>query len=270
MSTILRALKKLEQDKEAPGARDLSHTLTTAASAKGWPAGRYGSSKRWLAVVVVAAAFVGISGAAVYFYARSKPANTQASNISDADRKPVPPQATAPARHPINRPESNPAQSRQQSPPPQPARQRKPLIGKPGRNGLEGGGMQAKPVTPKPIESRERLGQGRTLPKAAPPVRAAVPRTGAGAARSARKAPSANPKSEDDAIYTNARRLTDNRIKIQAIAWSPIPDERMSVINNRIVREGDSVEGFSVVKIRSDDVIVREKGRLYRAVFGSP
>ena len=59
-------------------------------------------------------------------------------------------------------------------------------------------------------------------------------------------------------------------MKIQAIAWSPNSDERMAVINSRIVREGGSVEGFSVVAIRQDDVIVREQGRLYRVIFGKP
>jgi hypothetical protein len=86
----------------------------------------------------------------------------------------------------------------------------------------------------------------------------------------AKPAPPAKTKPEGDSAYDNADRLTDNRLKIQAIAWSPIPDERMAVINSHIVREGSSVEGFTVVAIRSDDVIVKEQGRLYRVVFGSP
>jgi general secretion pathway protein A len=140
---------------------------------------------------------------------------------------------------------------------------------------------QVKPVLPKRIESRERSEQGQNLRNDAPPdaataSRADVDATGpvrtgpAGPATPTGSVPPTNPKPEDDSAYANADRLMDNRLKIQAIAWSPVPDERMAVINSHIVREGGSVEGFSVVAIRSDDVIVRENGQLYRVLFGSP
>jgi cytoskeletal protein RodZ len=273
MSTILKALKKLEQDKEPLGARNLSHTVATAVSAKRRPAGLFASSKLLLRVAVIGAAFVGIVGAALYYYNQSGTPVTQEPRTSESIRNPAPPQAAAPTPHIRKRSESDTSQ-----PKPTPQWERPP--DPPPRNVTADAVTQAKPVPPKRIESRERLEHVQNLPKAAPSdavtgsraeVEATVPRTGpARPATPTESVPPADPKSEADSAYANAGRLMDNRLKIQAIAWSQVPDERMAVINSRIVREGGSVEGFSIVAIRSDDVIVREKGQLYRVPFGSP
>jgi cytoskeletal protein RodZ len=282
MSTILKALKKLEQDKEPLGARDLSHTLATAASAKERSTGRFGSSQRLLRVAVIGAVSIGAAGAAVYFYMQSRPTATQVPQSSESVQKPVPPpQASAPIRRATNRSDSDTSQSKRLAPQAKSALQRKRPPDPSPRSPTADAVAQAKPVLPKRIESRERFKQGQNLQKATPPDAATasraevdaagLPRTGpASPAAPTGSVPPADPKSEDDTAYANADRLMDNRLKIQAIAWSPVPDERMAVINSRIVREGSSVEGFSVVAIRSDDVIVREKGQLYRVPFGSP
>jgi type IV secretory pathway VirB10-like protein len=282
MSTILKALKKLEQDKEPLGARDLSHAVATAASATGRSAGRFGSPKRLLRAAVIGAVFVGAAGAALYFYMQSGPAATQVRQSSESVRKPVPPPpASAPVRRAVNRPDSDASHSKRPAPQAKPAPQRKRPPDPSPRSATTDAVAQARPVLPKRIESRERFEQGQNLQKATPSdaatassaefdkigpprSRPAIPVAPTGSV------PPADPKSEDDSAYTNAERLMDSRIKIQAIAWSPVPDERMAVINSRIVREGGSVEGFSVVAIRSDDVIVKEEGRLYRVLFGSP
>lgn len=280
MSTILKALKKLEQDKEPLGARDLSHTVATAASAKRRPAGLFGSSKPLLRVAVIGATFIGVAGAAVYFYLQSRPPATQAHRSSESVRKPARPQTTAPVRRAENRSDSNTSQSIRPAPQAKQASQRKQPPEPLPRNANAEAVARAKPVLPKRIESRERFEPGHNLPKAAPSdaataARADVNATGpqTGQTRPATPTGSVPPpdsKPEDESAYANADRLMDNRLEIQAIAWSPVPDERMAVINSRILREGGSVEGFSVVAIRSDDVIVREKGRLYRVPFGSP
>ena len=65
--------------------------------------------------------------------------------------------------------------------------------------------------------------------------------------------------------------MTDGRLKVQAIACSATVENRMAVINSRVVHEGDSVDGFGVVAIRPDDVVVRDKAKgLFRVVFGRP
>ncbi len=70
--------------------------------------------------------------------------------------------------------------------------------------------------------------------------------------------------------YATARRMTDGRLEVQAIAWAEEPSERMAVINNHIVREGGSVEGFFIVRIGKDTVFLRENGRLLKILFGEP
>jgi type II secretory pathway component PulC len=56
-------------------------------------------------------------------------------------------------------------------------------------------------------------------------------------------------------------------IKLQAISWNQQADQSITVINNTVLHEGDSVEGYTVVKIRPDDVILRRSGRMWRAAF---
>lgn len=73
-----------------------------------------------------------------------------------------------------------------------------------------------------------------------------------------------------DDRYENAQRLTDGRLKIHAIVWAPEPDDRMAVVNNSIVREGESIEGLSIVGIGKEAVYVREDGRLLKVLFGKP
>jgi hypothetical protein len=73
-----------------------------------------------------------------------------------------------------------------------------------------------------------------------------------------------------DAQYADAMRLSDGRLKIQAIAWAPNIEDRMAVINNRIVHEGDSLGSFSILAINEDDVIVRGEGQTWKVLFGQP
>jgi type II secretory pathway component PulC len=56
-------------------------------------------------------------------------------------------------------------------------------------------------------------------------------------------------------------------IKLQAISWAQAEKESITVINNTVLHEGDSVEGYTVVKIRPDDVVLRRSGRMWRASF---
>jgi hypothetical protein len=75
---------------------------------------------------------------------------------------------------------------------------------------------------------------------------------------------------ETDEPYTDAQRLTDGRLKVQAIAWAPEPTERMAVVNNKIVREGGTLDDFFIVRIGRETLYVRENGRLFKVLFGRP
>jgi len=63
-------------------------------------------------------------------------------------------------------------------------------------------------------------------------------------------------------------RLDDSKLKLQALAWSDDAARRMAVINGRIVHEGESVDGYQVLKIREEDVVVDGGGKSWRLEFG--
>jgi type II secretory pathway component PulC len=97
----------------------------------------------------------------------------------------------------------------------------------------------------------------KTPEPAAPPKAVEAPE----AATSRQAAADADP-------FANVARLEANSpIKLQAISWAQDKDQSITVINNTILHEGDSVEGYTVVKIRPDDVILRRSGRMWRATF---
>jgi hypothetical protein len=59
----------------------------------------------------------------------------------------------------------------------------------------------------------------------------------------------------------------DPRVQIQAIAWDPVPENRIAVINDRIIREGSAVEGITVSRIGRDTVIFQEEGKQWEQWF---
>lgn len=62
--------------------------------------------------------------------------------------------------------------------------------------------------------------------------------------------------------------LTDNSLIINAIAWSNDPAKRLAVINSSILRQGQSIGGFLLVKIEEDQVIVQQSDKKWRVKFG--
>lgn len=61
--------------------------------------------------------------------------------------------------------------------------------------------------------------------------------------------------------------LHDPAMKLQAITWSTKPQNRIAVINNRIMRQGDSVSGYRLVTINQDDVILSAAGERWKLPF---
>jgi len=62
-------------------------------------------------------------------------------------------------------------------------------------------------------------------------------------------------------------KLNDPDMKLQAITWSRMPQKRIAVINNRIVREGESVTGYLVSTINQDDVVLSRGGEKWQLQF---
>ena len=51
---------------------------------------------------------------------------------------------------------------------------------------------------------------------------------------------------------------SDPRIELQALVWAPEASARFVVINNRLLKEGGSTDGITVVQINRDDVLLAE------------
>jgi hypothetical protein len=61
--------------------------------------------------------------------------------------------------------------------------------------------------------------------------------------------------------------LSDNSLTINAIAWSNDPAKRLAVINSQIVRQGQNVGEFLLVKIEEDQVIIQQSNKRWRVMF---
>ena len=59
----------------------------------------------------------------------------------------------------------------------------------------------------------------------------------------------------------------DDRLKLQAIAWSDDARQRIVVINDQVLREGDAVDGVLVSEIGRDEVTVKDGDRLRKLIF---
>ena len=74
---------------------------------------------------------------------------------------------------------------------------------------------------------------------------------------------------EKDA-YDDVERLPRDTLRLQAISWSDMPSARITVIDGRILREGHSVDGYTVVQIRPGDVIMAKEGKRWKLTYDSP
>jgi hypothetical protein len=87
-----------------------------------------------------------------------------------------------------------------------------------------------------------------------------------------------NPSVSQDNLSTKApvkkeKPLPMNRLegvgfKIQAISWGDTAPERLVVINNQVLREGDGIEGYRISRINPDDILLRRGSNTYRLDFG--
>lgn len=55
--------------------------------------------------------------------------------------------------------------------------------------------------------------------------------------------------------------------KLQAISWSPSPARRIAVINNRICHEGETVEGYVIKEITPDAVFMKKGSNIGKLSF---
>ncbi len=63
------------------------------------------------------------------------------------------------------------------------------------------------------------------------------------------------------------KRLDDSSMRLQAITWSNKPEDRFVLIDNIIVREGESVNGYFIERILEDYVEVKKGSGQWRIDF---
>lgn len=73
------------------------------------------------------------------------------------------------------------------------------------------------------------------------------------------------PAAEDR--YADAEPLARGTLQLQAISWSDTPSSRLTVVDGRILREGQSVDGYTVIQIRPEDVILSKDGKRWRLAY---
>ena len=78
---------------------------------------------------------------------------------------------------------------------------------------------------------------------------------------------SVNAENNKNQQWDNARLLQNDRLLLQALAWSSIPERRMGVIDGLVVREGDEIHDFTVVEILKRDMILTRNGQYFRLKF---
>jgi hypothetical protein len=287
VSTILKALKKLEQESRQ-NTQGLAPTHPIGAShalgkrvRKVW---LWDRGKQWLIMATILAVVVsGAYWAMVSPKKKPLPATATTNQMVIASKQKI---ALTPQLHPVPpAPSPKPRPEAVVSPPaPQPSaslpQAAKVEAGPPADQPPKTAPVRRPPAPPLAKESR----QPGVLP--APPK----PETATGeSVESPPPAPSEEPSQETMAPlpaetppqapptpygssslppkYANLDRLEDGRLELQAISWAEDPDQRLAVINNRIVRQGQSIDEFAIVYIGADEVVVRQGASIWKLIF---
>jgi hypothetical protein len=260
VSTILRALKKLEQENaNQPAGSATGHAFNArqAVYRKVRFAWRRGQLIRWGMVLLALAV-----GAAVLvrFYSSHGTGSHEESG---------------PFSLPLQSGQENPAAPRPLSEAVVTERLDETIAGLPEEEIRSGRVAEVDPVAPIPGRPLGPDSLNPAMIRATPGRSLQHPRTQDGpaanlppAAQEKKASVPASLSAAPPEIPIDAERLTEGRLKIQAIAWAPEPGDRMAVINNRILREGESVAGFTIIRIAEDQIILSAEGRRWRAVFG--
>jgi hypothetical protein len=70
--------------------------------------------------------------------------------------------------------------------------------------------------------------------------------------------------------YADVEPLARGTLQLQAISWSDNPGTRITVIDGRILREGHSIDGYTIIAIRPEDVILAKEGKRWKLGYNLP
>jgi hypothetical protein len=227
VSSILKALKKLE-DENPPKGRSM---VWTSGPAPRRAIRRWDITSGWSAVLLwgLLAVVVLISVGGIFLYL-----------LSPSNRNAVP---RASVGQPVTKPiiESLPPETVAKLPQPPPVSTPK----------------EASPPTAPPVA------KAAPMPKAVPPP--AVKKVPSAPRKE--KSPVRAVEAEPDRAATADLPVLTTDLKLQAISWASAPGDRLAVINGNIMREGASLEGYSIVQIDRDEVVVRKGSEQWKLVF---
>ena len=298
MSTILKSLKKLEQEKRGiPSDSPFSSYRGPGSLASQGVKERWYKNV-WLKRGLVAGVIFVLGAASLYFYsqsrevdklqaslenqARSRTESRPKKNVTRKPRRTPPPEADESAtgiKNNAPRPvpsqmNKTPGPQRMTSTPPTSQSTAPPLVSNTPEEGSTG---VATPSRRPKVREDKNIAPQPTRPKA--PVRAKPPPAVAqpSATRSTKtdrvspKAKEKPPRKPAPESFDNVPVLSGGPLKVHAIVWSTVSEDRMAVVNSKVLHEGDDVDGYTLVAIRPDDVVVKKGGGgRYRVLFGRP
>ena len=71
----------------------------------------------------------------------------------------------------------------------------------------------------------------------------------------------------EEVRYAQLDLLDNGKLQLQAISYAETPSQRMAVINNEIVREGRNIEGYKIIYIGPEQVVVEQRGTQWKIIF---
>jgi hypothetical protein len=249
LSTILKALKHVDQTAPPEDIQSWPPTIDTKGTVKARVEKIRLNRKVYMAIVL--ALIIVAAGWLVYSQKDRLQAKLSSDRTLENDKLPS---SASSENDPVYHAKIYPPSSKQtvssakKDPPPNMGNQRAGLKYEPKQTGT---GKQSRQLPKNPVRKNADPRK---------PVR--------NQARASVTSPAKKAKSPLKQVSRSYRRLDDSKLKLQAIAWSSDAAQRIAVINNHIVREGESVEGFSVTQIRQDDIIVNDGTESWRLEFG--
>jgi hypothetical protein len=279
LSSILKALKKLEEDSPPPHTHPLRQKSVASKQAI-----RSNTGGRRPKVLYLFIVLLGIAVVTVILYSQRRLIIAKIMSITSSEA-PTAGEASITSRSNVYRAKVSTASSKPAQKPPTVTRRPKAQI----KRNVSGSGDKKYQASTN--SGKQRVNSGTSPSQRSPglrapdatlnarvkkPLKKGLPPPDSAPAQSvtARKgtrptAPAAGAKQpakpQSRETYD---RINDSKLKLQALAWSDDAVRRMAVINGRIVHEGDSVDGYQVVEIRAEDVIVNEGGKSWRLEFG--
>ena len=248
MSSILRALKKVEQE-AASGRQPAGEKPEAAAVGGEAPPKRASRRFRTVGTLILAAAILVFSG--VYF---SRAPQEPSVAVVDAE-----PEKSA--EKPVETPGGPAPRPKEPDPGLSGKPAEVPAVPAPAAASAPETAVDPPPAPVMPATAQEQLPPPTILPEAdattvlddrtVPPP---APQSSPPPPQTSKPAPEAPPASRP-------------ALTLEGIVWSDAPQDRMAIINGKMVHEGDVIEGVRIRSIREDDVEVSANGERWTVRF---